>query len=164
MSARTWFWVAAAAFAVVVAWSATALPEQVPVHFGIGGDADRFTSRTQAVFESSLVGAGIALTFSLIDLLVRRGPIELVNVPDKRHWIAPEHAPTLRRMMAHDMWVIGTMTMALLVGLEISILAVADQPDPSLGPWTWLMVAGYVVAVFGYGVHMQLHRYRVRER
>ena len=160
MSARTWFWISAATLAVVVAWSATALPERVPVHFGISGDADRFTSRTQAVLESSLVGGGIALTFSLIDLLVRRGPLSLVNVPHKSHWTTPEHAPTLRRMMAHDMWVIGTMTMALVVGMELSILAVADQPGPKLGPWTWLMVAGYVVAVFGYGVHMQLHRYR----
>ncbi len=164
MNARTWFWIAVTLFAGLVAWSARALPAQVPVHFGLGGEADRFASRSQAVFEASVIGSGVALVFSLTDLLVRRGPLSLVNVPHKAYWTTPEREPRLRQMIAHDTWVIGTLTMLLLIGVELQIVAVADQPDPRLGPWVWAMVAAYLVAVAGYAIFMQVTRYRPEER
>ena len=164
MSARTLFWITVAVFAVIVAWAARALPDQVPVHFGPSGAADRVVIRSQAVLEMSLVGAGLAAVFSLTDLLVRRGPLSLVNVPHKAWWTTPEREPLLRRMIAQDLWIIATMTMLLVIAIELQVVLVADDPDPQLGAWTWVMLAGYLVAVAGYVVWMQVKRYRPDER
>ena len=163
MTGRGWFWFSVAAFVAALAWSAAALPARVPVHFGATGEADRFTSRTQALVELGAIGLFVVLVFLGCERFARRGSLAWVNVPHKDYWTRPENEPTLRRMLADDMWVIGTATVLLLVALAVQVALVAHDPAPRLGPAFWVSLGVYVAVVVVWSVRMVTHRYRPPE-
>lgn len=163
MTGRGWFWLSVAAFVLALAWSAAVLPARVPVHFGATGEADRFTSRTQALVELGAIGLFVVLVFLGCEWLARRGSLTWVNVPHKNYWARPEHEPALRRMLADDIWVIGTATVLLLVALAVQLAMVAHDPAPRLGPAFWVSLGVYLAVVLGWSVRMVTHRYRPPE-
>ena len=57
---RIAFLLTLAAYAALVVAAAVSLPERVPLHFGVGGAADRWGGRTEAVVTFALVGGGVA--------------------------------------------------------------------------------------------------------
>lgn len=141
---RAWFWGSVAAYFMVWAYAAAVLPERVPVHFGPLGEADRFASRTEALVTLGLVGLGTALTFVLVDFLLRRGDMSMLNIPHKQWWTAAEQRRDRARvLMRDDMHVFGAATMLLLVVVAASTVVAAQADEPRLG---W----GFFVALFAY--------------
>jgi len=160
VTARTWFLLTVLVLAGVLVWSAFALPDRVPVHFGLTGEADRFVSRTRALVELGLLGAGLVLVFLATEALARRGPLSLVNVPHKAHWTTPEREPELRSRLSTDVWVFGTMTVGLVAAVAVVIVLVADQPDPTLGGRGWVLIGVYLAVVTTYSTFVITRRYR----
>jgi Domain of unknown function (DUF1648) len=87
-------------------WSASALPEVVASHFGVGGAANGFMPRGQYVtFMLVLVLAVPPLIF-FAGRLASRLPMQFVNLPNKQYWLAPERrAATLASLGNFGAWV-----------------------------------------------------------
>lgn len=160
MSARSLFGLSVVVLVAVLVWAGYALPDRVPVHFGLTGEADRFTSRPRALAELGLVVALLAAAFAGSAALARRGPLALVNVPHKDYWTRPEHEAELRRRLGTDVWVLGALTMLLVAGVTTHIVRVAEDADPRFGVWGWTWVAVYLAAVLGYSAFVLVARYR----
>jgi hypothetical protein len=66
------------------------LPDVVASHFGPGGMANGAMSRrAYTVFMLAMV-IGVPLLIAGSTLLVKKLPPQLVNLPNKRYWLAPE--------------------------------------------------------------------------
>jgi uncharacterized membrane protein len=157
---RTAFAISIALFAAVLAWSATVLPDRVPVHFGFSGAADRVVSRPRALLEVGLAGVFVAALLGGVATWVRRSmSLSTLNVPHKEYWTAAGREPRLRAMVADDTLVTGTATMLLFSGVLLATVSVADEPEPRLGVWAFGLIGGFVVFVVGYAV-LARRRYR----
>lgn len=149
------------AYAVVWAWALAVLPSRVPLHFGAAGDADRWGTRTEALVTFGVLGAVVAGVFAGSVAMVRRGRVELVNVPHRDWWSATaERRSRMRELAEQDLALTGAATMVLLVLAVTGTVTAARQPEPSLPGWFFVALAGYFVVVVGWAVHAHRSRYR----
>lgn len=156
------FWLSLMVGAVVTAASWFVLPDRVPLHFGVS-EADQWGSRTEAVVFFALVIGGLGLLFWGLAVAVPRVPEALLNLPerDKAWWLATaERRIELNRMVREDLYAIGAATMIFFFAVEGLIIGVADDAEPSLGPWFYVMLSVYMVGVLGYTGYMVAVRYR----
>ena len=80
---RTWFQVAVGTCAAVWLYAAATLPAEIPVHFGPGGEVDRFASRTEALVTFAVLGVVLAGTLGWV-VRMYRGRYPPRNHPDLR--------------------------------------------------------------------------------
>jgi hypothetical protein len=144
-------------FAGVLGAAWFTLPDQVAVHFDLGGAADRVVSRERAVLELGVVGAAVAALMGGVATFAPRVPLWAVNVPRKEYWSRPENEPRLRSRLARDAWVVADLTMALLVTVVIFVLTAANTREPSLGAVPILVLGGFVAAILGYALWSRRH-------
>ena len=158
--ARVAFVVAALLYAAVVAVSALVLPERVPVHFGPGGEADSYETRTWAITVDVVLGTALTALFAGLAAWMRRVPLDFVNVPHPEHWKTPEHEPELRRRLRDDLYGVGAATLLLLAALTAVITRVAVEGGDRL-PWGALgLVLAYLVGMAVWTVRALTVRYR----
>ena len=151
---RTAFLLTVSAYAVIVAAAAWLLPDRVPLHFGIGGEPDRWGSRTEALVAFGLVGAGVAALLGGGARLVHRLPLHSgwVNLPHKEWWTAtPEREQRARARMARQTYTMATATMLLVGTAVVLTILAARRDDPELAAGGWILLA-MVVLVLTLGV------------
>lgn len=74
------------------------MPDVVASHFGLGGKPDGFMPRSAFIVVMAIVECIVIATAVAGPMLVDRLPPEMVNLPNKEYWLAPEHkAETLAR-------------------------------------------------------------------
>lgn len=161
--ARAFFWltVVLGVALTVLAWFV--LPERVPLHFGGSGEVDRWGSRAEAVVTTGAMVLGLAVVFQALAVWVPRAPASLLNLParDKEWWLAtPDRRRQLNQRLEVDLHLLGGATLLLVVAIELLVMSRARQDDPALGPWSWVLLAIYLVAVLGYTGYMVAVRYR----
>ncbi|WP_298806955.1 DUF1648 domain-containing protein [uncultured Pseudokineococcus sp.] len=160
MRARPGLFVATTAALVgVLAWSAVSLPERVPRHFGLDGKVTAYADRTTYLVGGAVLVALVTAVLVGCAQLAQRGHLAWFTVPHGDYWKTPENAPRLRRMVADDVWGLGSATMLLLVGVGVSVVVVADDPRPSLPLWTDVLLISYVVGVLGWSWYLAARRY-----
>jgi serine/threonine-protein kinase len=137
--------VAATAARVASAWDS--LPERMASHFGPGGAPDGFMPRSEFVSVMALVGGGTVLVLTILPQLLRFIPTELINMPNRDYWLAPERrARSLARLGGWMAW-FGVLTGALIaVVVELTIRANEAHTGLDMGSFTTLMVV-YAVGV-----------------
>lgn len=149
-------------YAAAVAWSAPLLPpEGVPLHFAADGTADRFGSRSEALFSQVALGAVLVGLGAALVVVVRRAPLSLVNVPHKDYWTAEERSPRFRRMLAADLAALIGTTLGLAALIPVGTAA-ALRSDPVGLPAValWGSLALYLLVVGLWLVRLARHRYR----
>lgn len=147
---RLAFLLSSAAYAVLVVVAAVTMPDRVPLHFGPGGDADRWGSRAEALLVFGLLGGGVALVLGGISVLARRLPLRSawVNLPHKDWWTAtPEREERARRRLSHDFWAIAAGTMTLLCIVLALTIGAAHSESPRLTAGPWLAVGALAAAL-----------------
>ena len=157
--ARTALLTAAVLYALSSAVSALVLPDRVPLHFGAGGEADRYGSRAEAVTGFAVLGIGLLLLWLVVVQLVRRSSLDLFNVPHAAYWKTPEREPELRRRVEVDLTWCLAATILLLAAVPVS-MAVAARGDGRL-PWAFPLLLGlFLVGTVVWGVVVSLRRYQ----
>ena len=161
---RAWLVVSAsgAVYALSVLWSATQLPASgVPLHFGADGSADRFGSRAEALTASIVFGAVMLAITAAVVLLSRHAPLDLINVPHKNYWIAPERIQAFRRMLAWDIALFMSVTITLLSIIPIgTVLALRADPVGFSAVTMWLLLGLYLLGVALWAIWLARYRYR----
>lgn len=133
---------ASVAIVVVVAG-----PEEVVGHFGGGGQPTRMDPTGQFVLTMSLVVAGVVALFSATPALMRRIPIELVNVPNRDQWNTPERRVVLARRIGADMRLLSAATVLLLTATLV--LSTVGGLGLALPGWVFPLLLGSFLAVIG---------------
>lgn len=151
-------------FLLVLVGSAFAMPAEVPLHFGVTGDPDRWASRGEALMTMTTVGGLLALVMGGTAALVDRMPLAYLNAPHKDWWTAtPERERRMRRMMRTDLYTLASATMLLLSVVVLATALAARADDPALGPLFFVGLACYLVFVVAWTVWSLSTRYRRRD-
>ena len=87
-----------AAFAGVLGWAATVLPDTVASHFR-GGRAGGRLVEPAAFLLTHGRHRGFLLLMPLVVRLAMRLPPGMVNVPNPEYWLAPEHRDEMAARM-----------------------------------------------------------------
>lgn len=137
-------------------------PEVMASHFDAGGQADGWMSK-QAFFALDL--GVIALTAVIfLGLSAIRWPNQLVSLPHKDHWLAPERREETWRFFHRRMLVFGCATLAfLLVVMQWVIEANLDGSRTIPSQPMWWLVGGYLLFSAVWTVLLIRHFYRLPE-
>lgn len=162
---RSASWILAAAYVAVWIWSAAVLPDRVPVHFGLTGEADRWSSKPAALVLFAVLGAVVfglmAWSLRLVDRSDLTGP--WVNVPHRDWWTAtPERLERVRRMLRRDLEALTVGMAVLFLALQVGTV-VAARNGGGMGPLALTVVLGLVGAMLLYGIWAAVRRYRPDE-
>ena len=156
-------------FAVLVATgsfvllTSNGLPEVVASHFGPGGAANGAMSRGAYTVFMLAMAIGVPLLVAGSMLLVKKLPPQLVNLPNKRHWLAPE-----RR--AESLEALGSLSMGFAAGLAIFlgfvhwlvVRANSVQPPRLEEGWFLFGLGAFGLATLGWLVALYRRFGRVR--
>ena len=138
---------------VQACWHYQHLPERVASHFNSAGIANGWMTRDANLVWQIATTAFVAALIQGIALLQSRLPTQLVNLPNRDYWLAPE-----RRAMT-DAWIrnlvlaIGCLLMLFFMALfrqvYLANLAATPRLTGGVRPLTALMLvatAGLIVA------------------
>ena len=134
VAAGTFVWLTSAGLPVVVA-----------SHFGPGGGANGFMGK--GAYTLLMVGlvVGVPLLMASSTHLVRLLPPQLINLPNKQYWLAPERRDeTLEALAALSLRFAAALSVFLCFVHWLVVRANATQPARL--PETWLFVG---LGVFG---------------
>ncbi|WP_181407589.1 DUF1648 domain-containing protein [Nocardioides sambongensis] len=147
--------------AYAAAWvlACVRLPDRVPLHFGGGGDVDRWGGRTEALVTFAVLGLAMIALFA--GLAAVRVPTSMLNVPHKEWWTATtEREERMRTMMREDGLRLGAATLLLLTAVLLLTVRAAGLAEPRLDGWFAVALGLYLAYLAGF----TLHAFRVRYR
>ena len=161
--ART-VWIAiGAAYVAALFWAASALPERVASHFDFSGTADGWSSRTEHLLFSGLLGVGILVGMPMLASALSRGSGMFINVPHKDYWLDdahPDRRVEFRRRFTDDMFAIAALTGALLLWMQVETVWANQQSAPQLSPYWIVAIVAYLVLTLIWTVRVVTVRYR----
>lgn len=136
----------------ILAWQVAVLPDRVATHFGFGGEANGWSSKAGALAFSVLLPLLVVFPMPLMALLALRWPSS-INAPNREWWTAT--APRLRRferLLREDLWLIGALTLALFLVIDVGVALAAQSTDNTLS--LWFLLPTLVLFLAGLGVVM----------
>ena len=138
------------------------LPEVVASHFNGRGVANGW--QTKSAFFGVLVAVSVlaAVVGFGIPRIIISLPVELINLPNKRYWLAPEHmAGTMEFLNQFFAWFGCAVFTVILVTFDYAVqsnLHPDHRPDATR---LWFLLAGFLVFVVVSIVRMFLRFGRV---
>jgi uncharacterized membrane protein len=129
---------------VHMAYYYSALPERMASHFGPSGQADGWMSKASfAIFYLVLVGV-FSLMFSGMGWLLRVTPNDMINLPNREYWLAPERREQTIARVSRQMAVFGIATVAFLMAVMQSCF-LANLGNNQLGPLFFVYFIGFML-------------------
>jgi uncharacterized membrane protein len=130
-------------------WAYPRLPEQIPMHFALSGEPDRWEARSPVSwFLLPTIGLVMALVLHAMSVYGARRP-QVWNLPEKRKFLAlhpPDQAPIIARMQ-HFMAQVGVVTAALFCLIQASIYSASTGGEEWLPLWVTAGIAGMVLVI-----------------
>lgn len=104
-------------------------PEQMAAHFNIAGNPDRFVSKVQFFWfqlQTFLIVIGVSIPLQLLFLFI---PVNLINMPNREYWLAPErHAEIRERLSSFASILFGMILLLVHIVFELAVSANLQQP------------------------------------
>ena len=128
---RSLFFLLVSASALYIFYYYPRLPERVASHFGGNGTPNGW--QTKPVFLAFHVGAIVLATIISFGVprMIGALPVQLVNLPNREYWLAPERrAETLDFFAAYFAWFGCVIVIVILVAENLAIRA---NLDPARG-------------------------------
>lgn len=102
---------------------------QMAAHFNIQGEPDRFVSKMEFFWfqvQTLLIVLGVGI---LLQALISFVPAEMVNMPNREYWLAPERRnATMDRFGSFTAFMSGVMLLAVHAGFEFAAYANLASP------------------------------------
>jgi uncharacterized membrane protein len=142
------------------------LPDRVASHFGPAGEADGWMDKQGLAIVSILSPialAGIMIGVQALIIFMDRIPGSMINMPNKKYWLAPERrAETMAWMVPvmarYTLW-LGVGVNALLVVIAGMALRANLTPDPRL-TYAMPVVLIFLALVTIASIHLLVRVYR----
>jgi len=124
-------------------------PSTMAVHFGAGGDPNRWASaNTNALF---MTGIDVLLfaAFFFVPQLMRITPDRWVNLPNKDYWLRDENRGKMEAILSDQLYKYGTLMFAFMFVVGLLVLQ-ANLSDPvrlrgDLFWWPFGFIMAYTV-------------------
>lgn len=131
--------------AIHTAYYYPSLPERMATHFGPSGKADGWMSKSaNAIFYIALVGV-FSLAWVGIGWLLKKTPDDMINVPNKEFWLAPERREQSLTRMGHQMATFGIATIAFLMAVMQTVFLSNLRGSDQLGSLFFVYFAGFML-------------------
>lgn len=142
------FLVLLAAMLTQLAWYYPQLPERMAAHFNFAGQADSFMPKQ--TFLSLHLGLMVMMSviFLGVPSLIVRLPPGLINLPNKKYWLAPERHEHTTRVLQGYLVAVGDMILLFLLIVFREVMRASLMPEPHLSNRMWVMLvllAGFVI-------------------
>jgi uncharacterized membrane protein len=118
------------------------LPDQIPVHFGLSGQADRWGS-SKTLFLMPVV----CLFVQGILWFARHAPVEMMNFPGPR---TPENTARQIENTGYLFATLRALIALLFLGLMADWISAANVGDGGLGLWPMLLFLGLIFVAIGF--------------
>lgn len=105
-----------AGYLAFVLGTASLLPERVAIHFGLGGQADRWADRSQTIFFFETLTV-VPAVFVLLAVVMRWMPAGAFNLPHRDYWLAPERRAETVGIVSRQLIWIGCLMVLFLAGI-----------------------------------------------
>jgi uncharacterized membrane protein len=147
-SGRSWFLLLAMAGAAFVAVTLPSLPARMATHFGPSGRADAWSSRGTYLVFLAVVGLLLPLAIGALTARLGASRPQLLNVPGKEYWLAPERRREGVARLAGAMWWLACLMLALSVAVHGLILLAHRSDPPRLPTVAFIaLLAGFLVGM-----------------
>lgn len=148
----------------VVVWPD--LPDRIPIHFGLGGEADWWVrTSVPAWFGLPMIAAGLALFLRGIAWLAARAP-ETWNVPEKERFLAlsPEaRRPIVGVLETYLAWVAVVVTL-VFAAVQLGVYLTAVGRTTGIPIYLELFMLAAITAILGGALLLGRRlRHRIRE-
>jgi uncharacterized membrane protein len=91
------------------------LPAVVAQHYGAGGQPNGWAPREFFFIFSWVLLLGLSAVFMFTPSLLRRLPVSLINLPNRKYWLAEERKDESLRFLEEEMQWMGVLTIAFIV-------------------------------------------------
>jgi len=127
------------ALAALLVRTAHLLPVRVASHFGVGGAADGWMSRSGYLAFTAAFPLVIGLVLAAVSAMVGTLPARYINIPRKDFWLIPERrALTVRIIRNRLAWLLSLMTL-FFAGLHV-LTVEANRSVPAQLPMGGLLL------------------------
>ena len=135
-------------FGGLLAATYTQWPAQVATHFDLRGTPDRWMDRVWNIVAYSALGVGLPLMIYGIFSLCSRFPTNMINLPRRDYWLAPERrAATFVELRRQALW-LGCLIVLFVAGLYVLTLEANRHDPPQLSlSGTTALLGGFFVGV-----------------
>lgn len=121
------------------------LPERVASHFGPSGAADGWMTRSEFLRSEMIMLVFVVGIFTINPILIAHTPVEMVNLPNKAYWLAPERRAKTFAILTNQMLSFGAATLALMVSIMQTVYEVNIKGGTHLSDGIWLTLGAYVI-------------------
>ena len=148
------------ATAALVLATTAALPDRVASHFGPGGTADGWMTRTgYRVFMLAFALGFVQLVAATVGLLPRLFP-NAVNVPNRAWWLAPERREATLAYLAGHACRLGVLIEAPLAGVHLLVLEANHAAPPRLATVPFVAMLAALLVLLGIWIAAIYRRFR----
>jgi uncharacterized membrane protein len=124
------------------------LPYLMASHFGISGTPNAWMPRGQFFSFIAAVGGGTILLFATARLWLRIIPAQLVNIPNRDYWMAPDRrVASVDRMGTWMAWFGVGMTAFLAFVVELALRANLERSRLANRPLLFALVTYALVVI-----------------
>lgn len=104
-----------------IAWYYPQLPDRMASHFGPSGEADGWMSKLGFAIAYLSFTAVYTVLFGSMRLLLRKTPTELINLPNREYWLAPERREATILAMSRQLTLFGIAIGAFFIAVMQTI-------------------------------------------
>jgi uncharacterized membrane protein len=108
------------------------LPAVVAQHFGAQGNPNGWAPREFFFIFSWVLLLGLSAIFMFTPRLLRRLPVSLINLPNRKYWLAEERKDESLRFLGEEMQWMGVLTTAFIVLVLHLAIRANLNPEPRL--------------------------------
>jgi len=159
MAARLMLHLSTLVAAGALLWSYGTLPPRVAIHFNFAGKPDAWASKTTYLIFGLGMLALMWLLFAGLPRLIEKTPKESINVPNKEHWLSPEHIDEFRSIFSNYMYFYGGVTQLLFLGIGV-LAHMAQRAHAHLSMSGMFALLGAYVAITVVWLVMLVRRFR----
>jgi len=105
------------------------IPDRVATHFGLDGQADRWSSREGFYWMGVITPTATAAFLIVMGVTIRHAPPESLNVPNPDDWRSAQHYPEAAARIQDGMTLLATMLTFWMSGLW-GLIAKAQALNP----------------------------------
>ena len=116
------------------------LPAQVASSFNEAGQANELVPRDSYLLLSTGLSTFVCLVFLLLATVMPYLPPQLINLPHKEFWLAPQRAADTYRKLTALTAALGIVILMFTGGMQM-LVVVANRAQPPQLPMLWFLVA-----------------------
>ena len=118
------------------------LPPRIASHFDAQGRPNGWSTKSEFVGFGAAMIAIVVVMFAAVSYVIRIAPVDLINLPKKKYWMALEREAETRQYLTSWGLSLAAVTLWLLVMIWHEAMSANLQQPPQMES-VWYMMGGF---------------------